>query len=74
MLSDCEMQMKNDLYISFIDYANAFVMVQHKDLFETNLFALDIRIIGNIYWQQIACIRVEKVLSMCTKIERSTIQ
>ena len=62
MLSERAIEMKQDLYLCFIDYTKAFDTVKHGKLFSIlcnlNLDGKDLRIIRNLYWNQTAAVRV----------------
>ena len=62
MLSERAIEMKQDLYLCFIDYTKAFDTVKHGELFnilcDLNLDGNDLRIIRNLYWNQTAAVRV----------------
>ena len=51
-----------DLYVCFIDYPKAFDKVKHSDLFDIllrhNCDGKDLRVIRNLYWEQLATIRI----------------
>jgi len=50
-----------DVYACFVDYMKAFDQVRHtKVLQKTSLDGKDLRIIGNLYWNQRACVRVDR--------------
>ena len=72
------MDVKEDLYLCFIDYSKAFDRVHHAQLIEClkkiGLDGKDINLIGSLYWNQKAAIRIEDQLSEYTKIQRGVRQ
>ena len=69
---------KEDLYLCFIDYSKAFDRV-HLDkliqcLYKIGLDGKDINLIASLYWNQKAAIRIEDQLSDHTKIQRGVRQ
>ena len=67
-----------DVYLLFIDYEKAFDRVQHDKLLEilkrTGLDDRDIRIVANLYWNQLANVRVDGTLSDEVRIRRGVRQ
>lgn len=51
-----------------INYTHAFDNVWHKNLFELlgklNLYEKDVRLIHNIYWEQITCMQLNKYTNL----------
>ncbi|XP_069973546.1 uncharacterized protein [Penaeus vannamei] len=66
--------MQQDVYAAFIDYENVFDRVSHinimKDLEEMGIDGKDIRVPKNLYWDQMAAISIDGVLSEWTQIKR----
>ena len=71
-------QVQKDMYACFIDYSKAFDRVHHIKLIEClekiGIDGKDIRMIGNLYWQQKAAISIGKDLSSYTEIHRGVRQ
>ena len=69
---------KEDLYLCFIDYSKAFDRVHHDKLItclkSIGLDGKDINLIASLYWNQKAAIRIEDQLSEHTKIQRGVRQ
>ena len=63
-LAQKQMEVQEDLYACFIDYAKAFDRVKHSEMVEalarTGIDGKDIRIITVLYWNQKAAIRVDQ--------------
>ena len=63
-------EVKNEMYICFIDYAKAFYRVKRKNLIEClkdiSLEGKDLRVIANLYRHQKAAIRVDSDISKQT--------
>ena len=63
-----------DLYVCFIDYAEAFDRVQNQKAFEclrnTRMDSKDLIVITNLYWNQRACIRNDNEVSDFAEIKR----
>ena len=78
MLMERCIEMRQDLYICFIDYSKAFDKVKHDKLFnlltELDIDGKDLRIIRNLYWDQNATVRVDGEFSQPTKIKRGVRQ
>ena len=77
-LSERCIEMQKSLYICFIDYEKAFDKVKHEQLLETlrdlHLDGKDLRLIENLYWNQIAAVRVGNELSEWQEIQRGVRQ
>ena len=71
-------QMQQDVYAAFIDYEKAVDRVKHieimKDLKEIGINGKDIRVIKNLYWEQMAAISIDDELSEWTHIKRGVRQ
>ena len=67
-------EMQKDVYVWFIDYRKVFDKVKHKEQFEdlSNLVLSDkdLRLLTSLYWNQSACIRVDRECSKYINIER----
>ncbi|GFO22355.1 LINE-1 reverse transcriptase [Plakobranchus ocellatus] len=74
MLMERCIEMQKDLYLCFIDYFKAFDKVGHAELFrmlETlDIDGKDLRVIRNLYWNQIASVRIEGEHSDVKPIKR----
>ena len=71
-------QMQQDIYAAFIDYEKAFDRVKHieimKDLQEMGIDGKDIRVLKNLYWEQMAAISIDGEISEWTYIKRGVRQ
>ena len=69
-------ELQHDLYLCFIDYAKAFDKVKHEDLFEflqnLDIDGKDLRLIRNLYSEQLAAIRIDGNIGKYTQIRRSS--
>ena len=78
MLTERAIEMQKDVYVAFIDYEKAFDRVNHeeiiKDLETLNVDGKDLRILKNLYWQQIAAISLDGKLSNWVPIKRGVRQ
>lgn len=67
-----------DIFLCFLDFEKAFDRVRHVKMMEllntTNIDKKDIRVIGNLYWGQKACIRVDQEVSEAVAIRRGVRQ
>ncbi|KAL1446457.1 hypothetical protein WDU94_005636 [Cyamophila willieti] len=70
--------LKKNVYLCFIDFEKAFDRVSHVKLLETlketTLDDKDIRIIGNLYWQQKGNVRIEGKTSDAVEIRQGVRQ
>ena len=61
-LAERAIEMQKDVYLCFIDYSKAFDRVRHKEwiqiLMQLDIDGKDICLIGNLYWDQNAAIRI----------------
>uniref|UniRef100_A0A8D8LPD3 Craniofacial development protein 2 n=1 Tax=Cacopsylla melanoneura TaxID=428564 RepID=A0A8D8LPD3_9HEMI len=77
LMQKCK-EMNVDVYTCFIDYEKAFDRVKHEKLIEIlkskKIHDWDIRLIANLYWKQIANIKVESDLSSGVVIKRGVRQ
>jgi len=77
-MTERNIQMQEDVYAAFIDYEKAFDRVKHinimKDLEEMGIDGKDIRILKNLYWDQMAAISIDGELSEWTQIKRGVRQ
>ena len=71
-------EMKKDLHLYFVDYAQAFDRVKHEKLFailhHLGIDGKDLRIIRNVYWDQTAATRLDNELSEFKPIKRGVRQ
>ena len=71
-------EMQNIVYLCFIDYRKAFDRIKHdqlvQDLKEINIDGKDLRVIINLYWNQVAAVRVGTSCSDFVPIERGVRQ
>ena len=67
-----------DVYICFIDYEKAFDRVYHEQIMKCldrmEMDDKDKRLIGTIYWEQKAAVRLEQGLSETIEIKRGVRQ
>ena len=65
--SERNIKMQQDVYAAFIDYKKAFDRVKHieimKDLQEIGIDGKYIRVLKNLYWEQMAAIPIDSELS-----------
>ena len=77
-ITERNIQMQPDVYAAFIDYEKAFDRVKYikimKDLEEMGIDGKDIRVIKNLYWEQMAAISIDGELSEWTYIKRGVPQ
>ena len=78
MLAERTIEMKQDLYICFIDYTKAFDTVQHDKLLELiadlDVDGKDERIIREIYLKQTAAVKINNVIGTFVEIKRGVRQ
>ena len=78
MLAERTIEMKQDLYICFIDYTKAFDTVQHDKLLELiadlDVDGKDERIIRGIYLKQTAAVKINNVIGTFVEIKRGVRQ
>ncbi|GFN78636.1 endonuclease-reverse transcriptase [Plakobranchus ocellatus] len=78
MIIERALEMQKDIYLCFIDYTKAFDRVKHwemiKQLKQLHVDGKDLQIIKNIYWQQIAAVRIENEISPFQMIKRGVRQ
>ena len=64
MLSERSVEMQKDLYVAYNDCEKAFDRMKHTELFKElskhGTDGKDLRIIGNLYWEQVTTIRNSK--------------
>ena len=74
MMIERTIEMKKDLYFCFIDHAKAFDRGKHNKLFGIisglDIDGKDLRIIRNLYWDQTAATRLDRVVSQFKPIKR----
>ncbi|GFR81714.1 RNA-directed DNA polymerase from mobile element jockey [Elysia marginata] len=77
MLMERAVEVQRDVYTCFIDYSKAFDMVKHSELFEIldqlNIDGKDLRILRNLYWEQVAAIRIDGEYTDFTEIKRNPV-
>ena len=68
-ITERNVQMQQDVYAAFIDYEKAFDIEIMKDLQEMVIDGKDIRVLKNLYWEQMAAISIDGELSewICVK-------
>ncbi|RUS72309.1 hypothetical protein EGW08_019932 [Elysia chlorotica] len=73
MLMESAVEVQHDVYLCFIDYSNAFDKVKHLELFkiqdQLNFDGKDLRILRNLYWEQVAEIRIDRKYTDFTEIK-----
>ena len=78
VLAERAVEMQRDLFLCFIDYEKAFDRVLHQklieDLEQPNIDGKDIRAIKNLYWNQIASVKIEGETSQWVSIKRGVRQ
>ena len=66
-ITETSIQMQQDVYAAFIDYEKAFGRVKHieimKDLQEMGIDGKDIRVLKNLYWEQMAVTSIDSELN-----------
>ena len=72
VITERAVEMQKDIYMCFIDYANAFDKVRHQELFEDldklDLYRKDVHLLSTLYWNQTAYIQRDGEYSECIKI------
>ncbi|GFR76350.1 retrovirus-related Pol polyprotein LINE-1 [Elysia marginata] len=78
MLMERAVELQRDVYVCFIDYSKAFDKVKHSELFgildQLNIDGKDLRILRNLYWEQVAAIRIDGEYTNFTEIKRGVRQ
>ena len=78
MISERAIEVQKNVYMCFIDYEKAFDKVRHPELVKIlrnlNLDGKDIRLITNLYWDQLAAVNIENNLSSWIEIKRGVRQ
>ena len=79
MLSERANQHQRDVFMVFIDYKKAFDKVKHQDLFKMlekiQIDNRDLRVIKNLYNEQVAAVRMpDKSTTAWTRIRRGVRQ
>ena len=78
MLTERAIEVQRDVYMCFLDYEKAFDKVRHTDMIEIlqrlNLDGKDIRIITNLYWNQLAAVNIDNKLTSWVEIKRGVRQ
>ena len=74
MLMERCIEVQKDLHLCFIDYSKAFDKVKHEELLamlrKLDIDGKDLRVIGNLYWDQKAAVRIDSELSDFEPIKR----
>ena len=69
---------QKDLFLCFIDYTKAFDKVRHEKLLDIlkqlDVDGKDIRIIGKMYWEQTAAVKIQNEISTYKPIKRGVRQ
>jgi len=77
-LAQRSIEMQKDLYLVFIDYKKAFDRVKHTHLLEMldniGIDDKELRLVQNLYFDQLAAIRVNEVTSKWTPIKKGVRQ
>ncbi|GFS05027.1 endonuclease-reverse transcriptase [Elysia marginata] len=67
-------EVQHEVYLCFIDYSKAFDKVKHSELFgildQLNIDGKDLRILRNLYWEQVAGISIGGEYTDFTEIKR----
>ena len=78
MASERVVEMQIYLYLCFIDYVKAFNKVKHEQLiYMLNLLDIDskeLHIVRNLYWEQIAAVKIDNDISLFIKTKRVVTQ
>jgi len=78
ILGERSIEMQNDVHIAFVDYKKAFDCVRHEilmnDLKMIGIDEKDLRLLNNLYKEQIAAISINGNLSKWTQINRGVRQ
>ncbi|GFS20849.1 RNA-directed DNA polymerase from mobile element jockey-like [Elysia marginata] len=73
MLMERAVEVQRDVYLCFINYSKAFDKVKHSELLgilnQLNIDGKDIRIFRNLYWEQVAAIRIDGEYTDFTEIK-----
>ena len=68
------MEVNQNLYLRFVDYEKAFDKMKHNDLMKMferlEIDGKDLRIIKNLYWNQIVAVKIDDDESKWQCIER----
>ena len=76
-LTERTIEIQRDLYLCFIDYTKAFDKLRHEEIMSIldslNIDGKDLRIVRNIYWEQIE-MRIGNDLSAFKDIKRGVRQ
>ncbi|GFR68102.1 RNA-directed DNA polymerase from mobile element jockey-like [Elysia marginata] len=63
LLMERAVELQYNVYLCFIDYSKAFDKVKHSELFgildQLNIDGKDLRNFRNMYWEQMAAIRID---------------
>ncbi len=77
-ISERHIELDTDVHVCFIDYAKAFDKVHHKAMIDClqaiGLDGKDVRLIENLYWDQVAVIQIGNRLSPTVEIKNGVRQ
>ncbi|GFS16228.1 LINE-1 reverse transcriptase [Elysia marginata] len=78
MLMERAAEVQHDDYLCFTDYSKALEKVKHSELFgildQLNINGKDLRILRNLYWEQVAAIHIDGEYTDFTEIKRGVRQ
>ena len=78
MIIERSVEMQKTVYLCFVDSEKAFDTVKHEELVNilksTGMDGKDTRLIGNLYWNQKAAVRIENKVTDRTEIKRGVRQ
>ena len=78
MLSERAIEVQHNLNLCFIDFEKAFDRVKHKDLIKMlqniGVDGKDLRLIRNLYWNQVGALRIGDKLTPWRKTKRGVRQ
>ena len=78
MLSERAIEVQHNLYLCFIDFEKAFDRVKHKDLIKMlqniGVDGKDLRLIRNLYWNQVGALRIGDKLTPWRNTKRGVRQ
>ncbi|XP_063598959.1 uncharacterized protein LOC134775403 [Penaeus indicus] len=77
-MAERAVEVQKDLYLCFIDYSKAFDKVRHQEMFKMlevlDIDGKDLQLIRNLYWKQLAAIRIEGETGKWSSIKRGVRQ
>ncbi|GFR67290.1 LINE-1 reverse transcriptase [Elysia marginata] len=78
MLMERSVEVQRYVYLCFIDYSKAFEKGKHSEWFgildQLNIDDKDLRILRNLYWEQVAAIRIDGEYNDFAEIKRGVRQ